>query len=268
MAMIDEPAAPAHEAQATHYDQLQKQIGEIRQQNGKSYHDGAQVEDWLDHTLGAANWSFRVIDHGRDEESDELWMSGELDATFWLPDDEGDLHPHRVVKQNFGSQQIKRFKTRSDGEGGMIAGKPISIGDDRKGAATDCLKRCARLLGVSRYLWRKPENLDLPYRRDEDEEEARNRPVGRPQGAPARSTSPKPAPAPIRPQAAPAASEPLDPSSRAAMEHHYEALREDALRRGFQASWSGKSASAWNDLQLPQYVGLLDRFLARKQGAA
>jgi hypothetical protein len=245
MAMIDEPAAPAHEAQATHYDQLQKQIGEIRQQNGKSYHDGAQVEDWLDHTLGAANWSFRVIDHGRD-----------------------DLHPHRVVKQNFGSQQIKRFKARSDGEGGMIAGKPISIGDDRKGAATDCLKRCARLLGVSRYLWRKPENLDLPYRRDEDEEEARNRPVGRPQGAPARSTSPKPAPAPIRPQAAPAASEPLDPSSRAAMENHYEALREDALRRGFQASWSGKSASAWNDLQLPQYVGLLDRFLARKQGAA
>ena len=49
-----------------------------------------------------------------------------------------------IVKMQFGSNAITRAEE---------TGKPISIGDDLKGAATDALKKCASLLGVGLQLY-------------------------------------------------------------------------------------------------------------------
>jgi len=35
------------------------------------------------------------------------------------------------------------------------SGTPLDIGFDLKGAATDALKKCASLIGVALYLWKK-----------------------------------------------------------------------------------------------------------------
>jgi recombination DNA repair RAD52 pathway protein len=51
----------------------------------------------------------------------------------------GKLVTNGIVKSQFGSSSITRAKE---------TGKPVSIGDDIKAAATDALKKCATLMGV------------------------------------------------------------------------------------------------------------------------
>lgn len=101
------------------------------------YVTGEQVTTRLNDELGFLNWSFRVMQHGIHAEADECWVLGELTVT---------LDGATVVKQQFGSQKIKRSRA---------SGTPMDIGFDLKGAATDCLKKCASLVGVGLYLWHK-----------------------------------------------------------------------------------------------------------------
>ncbi len=101
------------------------------------YITGEQCVSRLNEVLGVAGWSFTVKEHGLDQEADEVWVLGELTANFG-----GTL----VVRQQFGSQKVKRSKA---------TGTPIDIGFDMKGAATDALKKCAMLLGVGLYLSKK-----------------------------------------------------------------------------------------------------------------
>ena len=101
------------------------------------YITGEQCVSRLNETLGVANWSFRVLEHGIHAEADECWVLGELTATI------GDK---TVTRQQFGSQKVKRSRA---------SGTPLDIGFDLKGAATDALKKCASLLGVALYLWKK-----------------------------------------------------------------------------------------------------------------
>ena len=56
----------------------------------------------------------------------------------------GKLTANGITKSQFGSSSITRAKE---------SGKPVSIGDDIKAAATDALKKCATLLGVALYLY-------------------------------------------------------------------------------------------------------------------
>jgi hypothetical protein len=56
----------------------------------------------------------------------------------------GKLVTNGIVKSQFGSSSITRAKE---------TGKPVSIGDDIKAAATDALKKCATLMGVALYLY-------------------------------------------------------------------------------------------------------------------
>ena len=51
-----------------------------------------------------------------------------------------------MTRQQFGSQKIKRSRS---------SGTPLDIGFDLKGASTDALKKCASLIGVGLYLWKK-----------------------------------------------------------------------------------------------------------------
>lgn len=130
--------------------------------SGADYHTHEQITSHLNDVLGPDGWSFRVLEHGVEAAGDECWALVELSATMWghSPNDEGYVQT-TVVKQAFGAQSIKRSRSTGD---------PLSIGDDRKGAASDGLKKAASLLGIGLYLWEK----EAPYRRPEDQ------PIGRP----------------------------------------------------------------------------------------
>ncbi len=77
----------------------------------------------------------------------------------------------RVVRQQFGSAKIKRSRSN---------GAPLEIGYDLKAAATDCLKKCATLIGVGLYLTRKDEAQAAPVATDRTSQSAQERPNGRP----------------------------------------------------------------------------------------
>ena len=101
------------------------------------YITGEQATTRLNETLGFLNWSFRIVEHGIHAEADECWVLGELTVT---------LDGRTVTRQQFGSQKVKRSRS---------SGTPLDIGFDLKGAATDALKKCASLIGVALYLWKK-----------------------------------------------------------------------------------------------------------------
>src|SRR5215216_1495645 len=101
------------------------------------YITGEQCITRLNETLGVAGWSFTVKEHGINAEADECWVLAELSANFG-----GTI----VLRQQFGSQKIKRSRS---------SGTPLDIGFDLKGASTDALKKCASLIGVGLYLWKK-----------------------------------------------------------------------------------------------------------------
>ena len=101
------------------------------------YITGEQATTRLNETLGFLNWNFRIVEHGIHAEADECWVLGELTVM---------LDNRTVTRQQFGSQKVKRSRS---------SGTPLDIGFDLKGAATDALKKCASLIGVALYLWKK-----------------------------------------------------------------------------------------------------------------
>src|SRR5205085_662824 len=62
-----------------------------------------------------------------------------------------------IVKTQFGGAEIKRHAS------GPRSGRPLSIADDYKAAASDALKKCASLLGIGLDLYGR----DRPYEADE-----------------------------------------------------------------------------------------------------
>ncbi len=105
-----------------------------------TYISGEQVVSRLNDVLGVDGWSFRILRHAISAEADEAWALGELVA---------EIGGKTVVRQQFGSQKLKRSRA---------SGAPLDIGFDLKGAATDAMKKCASLIGVGLYLSRKEVN--------------------------------------------------------------------------------------------------------------
>lgn len=103
-----------------------------------TYLTGEQVTSRLNEALGIFGWQYRIVEHGYNQEADEIWALGEL--TCWNPLDRGIT----VTRQQFGSNKLKRSRTTQ---------APLDIGFDLKGAATDALKKCATLVGVGLYLY-------------------------------------------------------------------------------------------------------------------
>ena len=101
------------------------------------YITGEQVARRLNEVLGVSGWSYRILRHDINAEADEAWALGELVA---------EIGERTVVRQQFGSQKIRRARS---------TGAPLDLGFDLKGASTDALKKCASLLGVGLYLSRK-----------------------------------------------------------------------------------------------------------------
>jgi hypothetical protein len=78
-----------------------------------------------------SEWSFSILKNEVLKETDEVIVLGQL-------------RTDSVVKTQFGSSKITRAKAN---------GEPISLADDYKAAATDCLKKCATMLGVGLHLY-------------------------------------------------------------------------------------------------------------------
>lgn len=116
---------------------------ELRGGADLEYITGEQAVSRLNDELGFSNWSFKIIEHGIHAEADECWVLGEL-AVF--------LEGREVVRQQFGSQKVKRSRS---------SGTPLDIGFDLKGAGTDALKKCASLVGVALYLWKKDPQVNF-----------------------------------------------------------------------------------------------------------
>jgi hypothetical protein len=83
------------------------------------------------------DWDFKIQDQQIGKK--QVWVRG--DITVRLKD-------HAIVKSQYGGSDIKMNRN----------GEPISIADDLKAAASDCLKKCASLLGVAGDVYWK--NLD------------------------------------------------------------------------------------------------------------
>jgi Rad52/22 family double-strand break repair protein len=202
--------------------------------------------DRLNEVLGCDKWSSRCVREGFT--ATECWVLVELTAV---------VDGETVTRQQYGSEPLVKGKDA----------RPTT--DLLKSTASDALKKAASLLGVGLYLSVKEERLAIEeaMREAVREEAARMRAGSGDAGSAAAPSGPQPTPMrPARPQPAPA--EPLAPGDRAGLEHRYESLRQEALALGFQASWKDKGSDAWNDLQLPKFVGLLEQFLTRARGAA
>jgi len=97
-----------------------------------TYVDGETVVSRLNDVLGFDGWSFEVGQINVLEK--EVWVTGRL--TVYTGD-------RPVVREQAGGQIINRNK----------GGEVIELGNDIKGAMTDCLKKCATLVGVGLYLF-------------------------------------------------------------------------------------------------------------------
>ena len=109
--------------------------GQIKQREGRGgkrldYIETHAVITRLNEAFGGA-WSFEVADYKT--------MEGEVVV-------QGRLTAGGQIKEQFGSAAVARSKD---------SGKPISIGDDLKSAASDALKKCATLFGVGLHLYDK-----------------------------------------------------------------------------------------------------------------
>lgn len=77
-------------------------------------------------------WDFKVIEEKMYEKAGQLTVLGEL--TVWLSPE------FHITKTQYGSAKIKMDKAN---------GIPVSVGDDKKAAASDALKKCASLFGIA-----------------------------------------------------------------------------------------------------------------------
>lgn len=241
------------------YELLTKQIGPIYQKNGADYHTGEQVISFANDVWTPAGWSFRVLEHGRDELSDEMFAVVEITVRMWMHNPDGkSCQLGVVVKQDAGAHQVKRHRTTQ---------LPLSLGDDRKSAITDGLKRCFRQLGVGLYLWAKDPEAQLPYKRTNEEEEARGQ--GRPT-APERATGGANGP---RPTTEPPKRTFSTGEVRQRAEDRYSEILARATDEGFRAAWTIRAPSSLSDQELRRYGTQLKEHLdalepEEKAGAA
>lgn len=116
------------------------------------YVDHAYVTEQLNLAFGW-NWDFKVVHEnlitaGKDNKIVEVSVMGELSVR--LPG--GTI----ITKQQYGAQTVEYSKSDPF--------LPVSLGDAKKGAASDALKKCASLLGIALDLY----DTDGDIKRDRD----------------------------------------------------------------------------------------------------
>jgi|GEM_PF-1308156 len=111
-----------------------------------SYVEHGYVTERLNLVFGF-NWDFEVVD--KQILDDEVIVEARL--TVRTPGGQ------TIVKTQFGGAEIKRHAS------GSKSGRPLSVADDYKAAASDALKKCASLLGIGLDLYGRdrPEGDDI-----------------------------------------------------------------------------------------------------------
>lgn len=103
------------------------------------YVTGAYAKKMLNLVFGW-DWDFRVIDYKFDLNVGQCFVQGELRCR---------TNGKEIVKQQFGRQDIK-FKSAWENGKKVSTQQPLDLGNDLKGATTDCLKKCASEMG---FFW-------------------------------------------------------------------------------------------------------------------
>src|SRR4051812_41315436 len=122
---------------------------EIKKRQGRgglqfSYVEHGYVTERLNLVFGF-NWDFEVTDKQILE--DEVIVEARL--TVRTPGGQ------TILKTQFGGAEIKRHAS------GAKSGRPLSIADDYKAAASDALKKCASLLGIGLDLYGRDRPYDM-----------------------------------------------------------------------------------------------------------
>lgn len=106
-----------------------------------SYVSGGHVKKCLNLMFGW-DWNFEIMEqlvmHG------EAIVKGKLTCR---------TNGREIVKMQFGNKDIV-YKKEPDKDGNKI---PLSIGNDLKAAATDCLKKCASEIGIAADIYNAEE---------------------------------------------------------------------------------------------------------------
>ena len=159
-----------------------------------TYVDGETVISRLNDALGFDGWSFEVKDIKVLE--DEVWALGRL--TVYGTDRD-------VIREQAGGQIINRKRgipatparpaQERDGDRPAIPaveaqpavkGDIIELANDIKGAVTDCLKKCATLVGVGLYLYDPAARTEVKA----EMQAAKRNPTPRPSAAPTPAANP------------------------------------------------------------------------------
>ncbi len=106
-----------------------------------SYVEVGYVINTLNQVFGW-DWDFRVLDQQVGKK--QVWVRGELSVR---------AKGHTIVKGQFGGADIKLNRT---------TGEPVSIADDLKAAASDCLKKCASMLGIAGDVYWQDLEMQAP----------------------------------------------------------------------------------------------------------
>lgn len=105
------------------------------------YVSGGYVKKCLNLMFGW-DWDFEIIDekvlHG------EAIVKGKLTCRS---------NGKTIVKMQFGNKDVI-YKKAPDKDGNLV---PLSIGNDLKAAATDCLKKCAAEIGIAADIYNKED---------------------------------------------------------------------------------------------------------------
>jgi Rad52/22 family double-strand break repair protein len=112
------------------------------------------------------NWDYEVVD--KQILDDEVIVEARL--TVRTPGGQ------TIVKTQFGGAEIKRHAS------GPRSGRPLSIADDYKAAASDALKKCASLLGIGLDLYGR-DRPDSETSGEEPQPQPQPQPQARPQPA-------------------------------------------------------------------------------------
>jgi hypothetical protein len=105
-----------------------------------SYVEVGYVINMLNQVFGY-DWDFKVLDQQIGKK--QVWVRGELTVR---------LKEHTITKGQFGGADIKLNRSTNE---------PVSIADDLKAAGSDCLKKCASMLGIAGDVyWKDLDNWD------------------------------------------------------------------------------------------------------------
>jgi hypothetical protein len=162
-------------AQAARHFPTEDHKTEMRGGAEITYAPGDRIITRLNETF-VYGWESVIVDDGINEDADECWARVRLtvwrkatirSVTVTAGEQERTTYSEQLVpisREQYGSQKLKRARS---------TGRILDIGFDKKGAATDALKKAATLFGVALYLSNAEERAMIQALQKEQQQEQR-----------------------------------------------------------------------------------------------